>query len=83
MLGSTLEYRGLSPAARSALARMPRKSSSKFDPYSEPGVEPKLNELLSDPLTAAIMARDGVSLSHLQTLIGETRRVLRERRPAL
>jgi len=81
MLGSRLDYRGLSPAARSVLSCMPRKSSSRIERFSEAGVEPRLDELLSDPLTTAIMQRDGVSLSHLQKLIVQTQQVLRARRP--
>ncbi len=80
MLGSRLNFTGLSPAAGSALPYPSRRPSPRRERFSEAGVEPRLDELLNDPLTAAIMQRDGVSLSHLQTLIGETRQVLRERR---
>jgi hypothetical protein len=47
--------------------------------YAEGGVEPKLEELLNDPLTAALMRRDGVSVASLRELISSTRRGLRER----
>lgn len=47
--------------------------------YAEGGVEPKLEELLSDPLTEVLMRRDGVSVTSLRELISSTRKGLRER----
>jgi len=47
--------------------------------YAEGGVEPTLQDLLTDPLTQALMRRDGVSQSSLCDLISNTRRGLRER----
>jgi len=50
--------------------------------YAEAGVEPKLEELLSDPLTEALMRRDGVSAASLRQLISTTRKGLRDRATA-
>ena len=47
--------------------------------YAEGGVEPELEELLTDPLTEVLMRRDGVSHASLRELISTTRRGLRER----
>lgn len=79
MLSSRLDYGNLSPIVRTGLSRGPRRSARHVERFSEAGVEPRLEELLNDPLTAAIMRRDGVELSHLQTLIVETRQMLRHR----
>ena len=51
--------------------------------YAEGGVEPKLEDLLTDPLTEALMRRDGVSVASLRELISSTRKGLRERVTAL
>ena len=42
--------------------------------YAEGGVEPKLEDLLTDPLTEALMRRDGVSDASLRELISSTRK---------
>jgi hypothetical protein len=47
--------------------------------YAEGGIEPRLEELLNDPLTEALMRRDGVSAASLRELISSTRKCLRER----
>ena len=47
--------------------------------YAEGGIEPKLEELLRDPLTEAVMRRDGVSVASLRELINSTRKRLRQR----
>jgi hypothetical protein len=64
----------LPPSAYGPRGRPPRKEM-----YAEGGVEPKLEELLNDPLTTALMRRDGVSVASLRELISSTRRGLRER----
>jgi len=51
--------------------------------YAEGGVEPRLEELLTDPLTEALMRRDGVSVGSLRELITSTRKGLRQREAAL
>ncbi len=50
--------------------------------YAEGGVEPRLEELLADPLTEALMRRDGVSVTSLRELISSTRKGLRNREAA-
>jgi len=57
----------------------PRSRPPRRELYAEGGVEPKLEELLSDPLTRALMTCDGVSVASLRELISSTRRGLRER----
>jgi DNA-binding winged helix-turn-helix (wHTH) protein len=47
--------------------------------YAEGGIEPRLEELLNDPLTEAVMRRDGVSVASLRELISSMRKGLRER----
>ncbi|MGE5441933.1 MAG: hypothetical protein ACM3Q0_02595 [Bacteroidota bacterium] len=47
--------------------------------YAEGGIEPRLEELLNDPLTEALMRRDGVSAASLRELIRSTRKGLRDR----
>lgn len=48
--------------------------------FAEGGIEPKLEDLLTDPLTEALMRRDGVSVASLRELISSTRKGLKERR---
>lgn len=45
--------------------------------------DPTLSELLDDPIVAAVMSRDGVSREHVQTLMDQMRRRLRDRREQL
>ena len=40
-------------------------------------IEPTIAEMLSDPIVGLLMEHDGVSVEHLQQLLGETRRRLR------
>lgn len=54
----------------------PRPRPTRKELYAEGGVEPKLEDLLNDPLTEAVMRRDGVSVANLRELIRSTRRVL-------
>jgi hypothetical protein len=80
MFGASANLDGLSSFSHASLARGWRRTRKGTERYAQAGVEPRLDDLLNDPLTLAIMARDGVSPSHLHTLIGETRQVLRHRR---
>ena len=64
----------LPPSAFGPRPRPPRKEM-----YAEGGIEPRLEELLNDPLTEVLMRRDGVSAASLRELISSTRRGLRER----
>ena len=61
----------------------PGRRPFRREMYAEGGVEPKLEDLLTDPLTEALMRRDGVSVASLRELISSTRKGLRERVTAL
>jgi len=74
-LGDHRPIGGRSPLA----ARTMRRRPARMDPYSERGTEPKLDDLLHDPVTEAIMRRDGVSLASLQSLIVAARKELLSR----
>lgn len=41
--------------------------------------DPRLSELLDDPIVLAVMKRDGVSREHMQQLFEQVRRNLRAR----
>lgn len=55
------------------IPRRPRRPEM----FSEAGVEPKLDDLINDPTTAALMQRDGISIVHLRALIVAVRDNLR------
>lgn len=57
----------------------PRRRLSRQESYSGAGVEPCLEDLLNDPLTLTLMARDGVNSVSLRELLQSTRRMLRSR----
>jgi hypothetical protein len=57
----------------------PRRPSARKELYAEAGIEPALEDLLTDPLTQALMHRDGVSPSSLRALIRATQESLRSR----
>lgn len=59
--------------------RGPRRSQARKEQYAEAGIEPALEDLLTDPLTQALMHRDGVSATSLRALIRQTRENLRSR----
>jgi hypothetical protein len=59
--------------------RGPRRAPARKEPYAEAGIEPALEDLLTDPLTVALMRRDGVSASSLRALISAARASLRAR----
>ena len=71
------------PSARNKQIPGPRgPRSGGRDPYGERGVEPDLEDLIGDPVTQALMARDGVSPANLRDLISSARVHLKERRAA-
>ena len=74
-LGDHRPMGGRSPVA----ARTMRRRPPRMDPYAEGGTEPTLDDLLHDPVTEAIMRRDGVSLASLQSLIVAARKELLSR----
>lgn len=66
--------RSLFPASARNSGRQPRKS----EPFADGG-EPQLEDLLSDPVTQAIMRCDNVSAGALRSLVIEARAVLKTR----
>jgi hypothetical protein len=47
------------------------------EPYVKGGVEPRLGDLLNDPMTQAILRCDGVSQRALRALIDDARTALK------
>ena len=77
MFGYALEQR---PRERpSAVGRPPRRRPPRNEPYADGGIEPALEDLMTDPLTEAVMRRDGVSFATLRTIMMSAREVLRSR----
>ncbi|MFZ1416657.1 MAG: hypothetical protein WAS73_19090 [Defluviicoccus sp.] len=56
---------------------VPRRRQPRNEPYAIAGVEPAIEEILSDPITCALMRRDGVSETTLRTLLTSMRTSLR------
>jgi hypothetical protein len=56
-----------------------RRRGTRQECYSGAGIEPGLEDLLNDPLTLTLMARDGVNSGSLRELLQSTRRTLRSR----
>jgi hypothetical protein len=54
-------------------------SKTKFTGSVPFGLEPRLSEVLSDPLVHAVMARDGVTLDELRSVIHHAQSNLRQR----
>jgi hypothetical protein len=46
-------------------------------PWGTVGIEPTVSEMLADPLVQALMRRDGVSRTALESLIADAQRRLR------
>jgi hypothetical protein len=44
-------------------------------PWSRPGIEPPLCEVLADPIVQAVMRRDGVSPSALKSVIAHAQHI--------
>jgi hypothetical protein len=51
-------------------------STLKFSNNAALGLEPRLSDVLSDPLVHAVMARDGVTHDELRTVIRRAKRHL-------
>ena len=79
MFGFLGDHRPIGGRSPVAARKMPRRRPPRRDPYAEGGTEPALDDLLHDPVTEAIMRRDGVSLASLQSLIVAARRELLSR----
>ncbi|WP_043745632.1 hypothetical protein [Paramagnetospirillum magneticum] len=60
------------PTARRFSAALGGRSARAIAYYSG-GREPSLDEVMSDPIVHRLMARDGVALESLTTLIAEVR----------
>jgi hypothetical protein len=56
-----------------------RRRHRRREPYSQAGDEPRIEDILNDPLTGALMRRDGVSEDSLRALISNVRVSLRAR----
>lgn len=78
MFGLTSEYPFNHPTIQAKSVPYRRKPS-RPEPYAAAGVEPKIDDILNDPLMGALMQRDGVSMSSLRALIEDTRGVLLSR----
>lgn len=53
--------------------------ASRREMYADAGIEPALDDLLNDPLTMAVMQRDGVTFASLRTIIQSAQAGLRSR----
>lgn len=62
-------------ASRPSPKRRPRREER----YADGGVEPSIEDLLNDPVTAAIMRCDRVSAIDLRSLVEDVRAELRGR----
>lgn len=78
MFGLKVDHR-LKKTGISSPSRFPPRSPRKSDPYAQGGTEPPLEDLLKDPVTEAIMRRDGVTSTSLRSLICAARESLRSR----
>jgi hypothetical protein len=79
MLGSATAQGAVRSLPKSGSNVPRRRQPRKAEPYAAGGIEPALEDLLNDPVTTAMMRRDGVSMSSLRSLISETRLGLRSR----
>lgn len=81
MFGYAVEQRpGSKPLA---VGRPPRRRPPRYEPYADGGIEPALEDILSDPLTEAVMRRDGVSPATLRSIVMSARETLRTRSTAI
>lgn len=48
-------------------------------PWSQPGEEPPVEDLMDDPMVRLVMARDGVGRAELETVVARGRTTLRRR----
>lgn len=77
MFGYALEQRPNNTAA--AGGGLPRRRPPRREPYADGGIEPALEDLMTDPLTEALMRRDGVSPATLRAIVMSARDSLRSR----
>lgn len=78
MLGTVVDAR---PARnwRQESAPAPRRRRGREERYADGGVEPAIEDLLNDPVTAAIMRCDRVNPVDLRVLVDDVRSGLRSR----
>ncbi|TVR84335.1 MAG: hypothetical protein EA405_01900 [Rhodospirillales bacterium] len=82
MLGlscETISGRAWAPGGRPP----PRRRRGRNEHFAEGGIEPSVEDLISDPVTAAIMRCDRVSEADLRGLVDGVRAGLRARPAAL
>lgn len=79
MLALTVDQRSSRIVSHASPAFPPRRRRARSEPYAAAGIEPAIEDILSDPLTWAVMRRDGVSDETLRTLIRDIRASLRAR----
>lgn len=77
MLGFALEHQPHPKKPVRSRLVVPRRRQPRNEPYAIAGVEPAIEEILSDPITCALMRRDGVSEATLRTLLTSMRTSLR------
>jgi hypothetical protein len=58
----------------------PKGRPRREEPYAKGGVEPRLGDLLKDPVTQAILRCDGVSPKTLRSLIDDARAGLKSQK---
>lgn len=78
LISETRPARSWSPGASH-----PRRRRGRNEHFAEGGVEPSVEELISDPVTLAIMRCDHVSEADLRGLVDGVRAGLRARHAAL
>ncbi len=78
MLGTIADVR-LKPKWPQEATPPPRRRRGREERYADGGVEPAIEDLLNDPVTAAIMRCDRVDPIDLRTLVDDLRNSLRSR----
>jgi hypothetical protein len=78
MLGTVMDVRPARNWRREATPA-PRRRRGREERYADGGVEPAIEDLLNDPVTAAIMRCDRVSPMDLRVLVDDVRSGLRSR----
>jgi hypothetical protein len=82
VLEVTVDQRVSRTASRTSDRYRVRRRPLRQEPYAAAGVEPGIEDILNDPVTWALMRRDGVSEGSLRRLISEMRQTLRARETA-
>ncbi|VUX47988.1 hypothetical protein DF3PA_90005 [Candidatus Defluviicoccus seviourii] len=77
MLGFTLDVQPQQKKPVRSRFVVPKRRQPRNEPYAIAGVEPAIEEILSDPIACALMRCDGVSEATLRTLLTSVRTSLR------